>query len=503
MAWQDTIMLNSHHSLILPHVGVVGPGGIDIGKLAQTHSPTMDIGSFGLFDTAAPNFSTYYPTVTAKDFNPEEDEFIFPVYRALSEVIVHRGWNPVDFSKNGVLKKSMPLLLGQTVYPNHENYVGNELGAVPEVFWENSYTDKGVRVPAGINAKFKLDAKSNPKIARAINMNPPAVHSTSVTVVFLWEKSHATMTEEEFWRGLGKFDKDGNMIRRIATAVNRYNEISLVTKGADPFAQKINKGGKINNPTEAGIRDEQKQKLSEKVFFFDYQTDLVKLKYQNEDLVGLLEMQETTIPAEFNNNDINDNNMNKTFLLALAAVMGLTGEAFSEANITEDAIKLEVTSLAQQKAILAKFKELGLTVEKPEDVQPLKDIIDKYNAIKDKDITKLEEFQTKTIGELREAVKAVYIKLNAKPNDEILLMIQNAGVEVLRGLSQTYQTQLEEKFPLTCSDCGSHAVSRGTAQSSETKPPTNQSSETKDEKPLSLAEVIAKKERENRLSANF
>lgn len=502
MAWQDTIMLNSHHSLILPHVGLVGPGGIDVGKLAQTHSPTMDIGSFGLFDTAAPNFSTYYPSVTAKDFNPAEDEFIYPVYRALSEVIVHRGWNPVDFSKNNVLKNSMNLLLGQTVYPNHENSVGNELGAIPEVFWEEAYSSKGVRIPAGINARLKLDAKSNPKIARAINMTPPSVHSTSVTVVFLWEKSHATMTEEEFWRGLGKFDKDGNMIRRIATAINRYNEISLVTKGADPFAQKVGPNGKINNPTEAGVRDEQKQKLSEKVFFFDYQTDLTKLKYRGEsDLIGL---QENTIPAELFNNDQNDNNMNKTFLLALAQVMGLTGEAFSEANITEDAIKQEVTVLAQQKAILAKFKELGLTVEKVEDVQALNDIIVKYNAIKDKDITKLEEFKTKTLEELREKVKGIYIKLNAKPNDEILLMIQNAGVEVLKGLSQTYQTQLEEKFPLTCTDCGSHAVGRGSAQASETKPPASTgASDKKDEKKLSLDEVIANKKSENRLGANF
>lgn len=498
--WLDTIRLGSYHSLILPHVGVVGPNVIDIGKLVETHSPTMEIGKFGLFDTAAPNFSTYYPTVTAKDFNPEEDEFILPVYRALSEVIVHRNWNPVDFSKNGILKKSMNLLVGQTIYPNHENSVGNELGAVPEVFWEESYTAKGVRVPAGVNARFKIDAKSNPKIARAINMDPPSVHSTSVTVEFLWEKSHATMTEEEFWRGLGKFDKDGNMIRRIATAINRYNEISLVTKGADPFAQKINPSGKINNPTEAGVRDQQKNaKLSEKVYFFDYQTDLGKLKYRDSELIGL---QELTIPEEINNNDQNENNMNKTFLLALAAVMGLTGEAYSEANITEDLIKQEVTTLAQQKAILAKFKELGLTVEKVEDVQSLKDTIEKWNAVKDKDVTKLEEFQNKVLAELREKTKALYLKLNAKPNDDILLMIQNAGTEVLTGLTATYNTQLEEKFPLSCKDCGSTAVHRGSAEATDPNSSSNSNSDKK-EKTLTLEEVIAKKQAENKLGAHI
>lgn len=506
--WSDIIRLNSHHSLILPHVGKVGPGGIDVGKLVETHNPTMSIGSFGLFDTAAPNFSTYYPSVTAKDFNPAEDEFIFPVYRALSEVIVHRNWNPVDFSKNGILKKSQHLLVGQTVYPNHENSVGNELGAVPEVFWEEAYSSKGVRIPAGINARFKLDAKSNPKIARAINMTPPAVHSTSVTVEFLWEKSHATMTEEEFWRGLGKFDKDGNMIRRIATAINRYNEISLVTKGADPFAQKVNKDGKINNPTEAGVRDQQKTKLAEtKVYFIDYQTDILLNRYTGDTLIAGEEVN--TIPAEINNNEQNTNNMNKTFLLALAAVMGLTGDKFSEANITEDVIKEEVTSLMQQKALLLKFKELGLTIEKPEDVQSLKESLDKWNAIKDKDVTQLEAFKTQVLAELREKTKKLYLKkAEGKPSDAILAMLENATQEVLTGLSEQYTAELEEKFPMTCSDCGSHAVSRASSQKTETKKPaakkegSESNSETEDDQ-LSLDDMIAKKKAENKLQARF
>lgn len=401
----------------------------------------------------------------------------------------------------------MPLLMGQTIYPNHENAVGNELGAIPEVFWEDSYTSKGVRIPAGINAKMKLDAKSNPKIARAINMTPPAVHSTSVTVEFLWEKSHATMTEEDFWRGLGKFDKDGNMIRRIATAINRYNELSLVTKGADPFAQKVGKDGKINNPTEAGVRDQQKARLAEtKIYFIDYQTDILR----NQCNGGILIAGETsTIPTELNNTEQeqqNDLNMNKTFLLALAAVMGLTGDKFSEANITEDAIKLEVTSLMQQKALILKFKELGLTIEKAEDVQSLKETLDKYNLIKDKDVTKLEEFRNQVITELREKTKTLYLKkADGKPSDAILAMLEGATREVLTGLSEQYTAELEEKFPMTCSDCGSHAVSRAAAQKTDTSKTEGKKEETKNGetagKELTLSEIIAKKKNENRLNA--
>jgi hypothetical protein len=497
MAWLDTITLASYHSLILPHT----IEEVKLEEVAKVHRPGMRIESFGLFDTAAPNFSNYYPNVTAKDFNPEEDEFILPTYRALSEVIVHRNWNPVDFSMNGILKRSMKLLQGQTIYPNHENAVGNELGAVLAVAWEESYTVDGIKVPAGINSKFKIDAKSNPKIARAINMDPPAVHSTSVTVEFLWEKSHATMTEEEFWRGLGKFDKDGNMIRRIATAINRYNEISLVTKGADPFAQKVGKDGAINNPKEAGVRDQQtgKGKLSQKFFFYDYQTDLLK---NNSSVRGDDEDEEVTIPNEINNkeNQQNDNNMNKQFLLALAAIMGLTGDKYAEATITEDQIKVDVTILAQQNALLAKFKELGITIEKAEDIQSIKDSLERYNAVKDKDVASLEAFRTSIVTELRDKTKAVYLKLNGdKPNDAILAMLENATREVLVGLTAQYEAELEAKFPMSCTDRGSHAISRATATKPDTSKTDKGSESGKEEgkeKVLNLQEVIARKKAE-------
>jgi hypothetical protein len=117
------------------------------------------------------------------------------------------------------------------------------MGAVKDVMWEESYkTPGGIVIPSGINARMKLDGKSHPRVARAIMMDPPSIHSTSVTVQFLWEMSH-NLSQEEFFKKLGTFDKDGKQINRVASLVKRYHELSLVGHGADPYAQKITQSG--------------------------------------------------------------------------------------------------------------------------------------------------------------------------------------------------------------------------------------------------------------------
>ena len=154
MIYFDKITLNSGQSLLIPHK----PESLTLERVGdkmvlEKHS----IQSFGLFDTAQPTFSTYYPEVKAEDLKPKEGEFARPVFRALSETIVHRKTNPLDFSKNGVLKPSMNKLRGQTVYANHEAAVGNEIGSVSKVAWQLAYeTEDGLKVPAGINAEFLI-----------------------------------------------------------------------------------------------------------------------------------------------------------------------------------------------------------------------------------------------------------------------------------------------------------------------------------------------------------
>lgn len=131
------------------------------------------------------------------------------------------------------------MLLGQTVNCDHETNIGNAIGAVSQVMWQESYKDGHFTIPAGINGILKIDGKANPRIARGILMEPPSIHSNSVTVQFKWDKSHPGMEDGEFYQKLGTYDSKGEMVRRIVTEVVRYLETSLVSHGADSFAQRL------------------------------------------------------------------------------------------------------------------------------------------------------------------------------------------------------------------------------------------------------------------------
>src|SRR3989304_9845364 len=108
--------------------------------------------SFGLFDSSQPNYTTYYPDVRPEDLNPKDSDFIHPLFRALSEVIVHKKFHPIDFGKNQTLKNSMGKLRGQSVNVDHETAIGNAIGVILSEEWqEGYYTNDGLFIPRGIN----------------------------------------------------------------------------------------------------------------------------------------------------------------------------------------------------------------------------------------------------------------------------------------------------------------------------------------------------------------
>ena len=256
----DSVNLSIAHSCVIGHK----PQAIDLSQFSEVDTKVgnqKDVTSLGLFGDS-PNYATFYPDVTSEEFTPKDEDYIYPVFRLLSEVTVHKSWNPISFAKPGILKESMNLLVGATVNADHQTEIGNAMGTVSEVQWQDSYQDKnGVEVPAGIMGTLKIDAKSNPRIARGILSSPPSIHSNSVTVFFKWEKSHPEMDNEEFMAKLGNYDESGNLIQRVVNEVVGYSETSLVGMGADPFAQITGEDGKINNPTFA---DRRMAKLAEK-----------------------------------------------------------------------------------------------------------------------------------------------------------------------------------------------------------------------------------------------
>lgn len=232
------------------------------------------------------DYNTYYPDLKAEDLKPKDDEFIEPMFRLLSATIVSKNYNPTDFSAPGVLKASMKMLLGQTVNCDHSTDIGNAIGSVSQVIWQEAYKEGNFTIPAGINGVLKIDGKANPRIARGILMDPPSIHSNSVTVQFKWDKSHPELDDREFYEKLGTYDAKGNMVRRMVTEVVRYLETSLVSHGADTFAQKIGSDGKIINPDFAkrtwNSYSEYNEDRSKNFYFFDYKSDINSYQENND-----------------------------------------------------------------------------------------------------------------------------------------------------------------------------------------------------------------------------
>ena len=296
--------------------------------------------SLGLFNTGAPNYNTYYPDIDVADVKDvKESDFIYPVFRALTKTIVSK-FMPIDFSEGNVLKDSLALLEGQALFPNHEQVVGQELGAVLETVWQEATSKNGIKIPAGINAKMKLDVKTNPKIARGILMDPPSIHSTSVTVTYKWEKSHTELSDTEFWQKLGSYDANGELVRAIVREIRQYGELSLVPHGADRFAQKIGADGKIINPEYAQARKQfSVEEQSPKAFHF--------LDYSLFGAEGYTGYEEVSLSAEeATPNDDNENSNNNSDIMnreELIQQLGLSDDATDE-QITQAIADLQAAA---------------------------------------------------------------------------------------------------------------------------------------------------------------
>lgn len=437
----DSVILGSGHSMILGHK----PQALalkDVGKKLALEK--QDIDSFGLFDNATPNYANYYPDVTAEDLQPKDDEFIYPVFRLLSETIVHKTFNPIDFSEKGVLKKSMKKLIGQSINIDHETAIGNAIGSVKEVEWGESYTTKnGIVIPAGINGTFKIDGKSNPRIARGILMDPPSIHSNSVTVRFKWEKSH-NMKDGEFMYKIGTYGEDGELIRRIVTDIVSYNETSLVAHGADPYAQILNDEGEINNPEHAN-----------KVysFSFDDGTKRSLTKYSVIDYKDLYTGKaEDTVKNSIPEEDINKQNTNqmKQLIAQLASVISLEeGVELTEENLAE-VVKSTIEGKDQEIADLTASKE---------------GMVDKASF--DNEVAEKEQLQSKLDSiledERAEAIR-VYSLAHGDCPESISKVIEAGDSDTVAQFTKDAEAVLNEKNPLKCNSCGSIELSRRSSE---------------------------------------
>lgn len=482
----DSMVIGQGHTIMAGYI----PEAVGAKAFSENYykwkNPTPDsIAQFGFWGGDI-DYNTYYPNLDKSELTPKDEEFIEPMFRLLSETIVSKNWNPTDFGQNGVLKASMKMLLGQTVNCDHETNIGNAIGAVSQVMWQESYKDGSFTIPAGINGILKIDGKANPRIARGILMEPPSIHSNSVTVQFKWDKSHPQMEDNEFYQKLGTYDSKGVMVRRIVTEIVRYLETSLVSHGADSFAQKIGSDGKIINPTFAkrtwASYEEYRDDKSKQYFFTDYKSDLTSYQEKND------------TQGSFNDNDANDNhsnknNMNEELLKFLESLFGdnmLTLEEGKEMN-QENVIACIQTLVSSRNELQTSVD--NLTTEKTS----LTEQITNLNA----EVANLKEMATvgkNHIASLRENAVETYKKLMGDKVDETIVTMLNAettGITTLISLTKDYQARLEEKFPLTCAKCGSKDVNRASSVSEDdTQGKTGTEDTTQNQEPSSTGSVL-------------
>lgn len=482
----DSMVIGQGHTIMAGYI----PEAVGAKAFSENYykwkNPTPDsIAQFGFWGGDI-DYNTYYPNLDKSELTPKDEEFIEPMFRLLSETIVSKNWNPTDFGQNGVLKASMKMLLGQTVNCDHETNIGNAIGAVSQVMWQESYKDGSFTIPAGINGILKIDGKANPRIARGILMEPPSIHSNSVTVQFKWDKSHPQMEDNEFYQKLGTYDSKGVMVRRMVTEIVRYLETSLVSHGADSFAQKIGSDGKIINPTFAkrtwASYEEYRDDKSKQYFFTDYKSDLTSYQEKND------------TQGSFNDNDANDNhsnknNMNEELLKFLESLFGdnrLTLEEGKEMN--QETVVACIQNLVSSRNTL-KTSVDNLTTEKTS----LTEQISNLNA----EVANLKEMATvgkNHIASLRENAVETYKKLMGENADETIVTMLNAettGITTLVSLTKDYQARLEEKFPLTCSKCGSKDVNRASSiAEDDTEGKTGTEDTTQNQEPSSTSSVL-------------
>lgn len=481
----DSMVIGQGHTIMAGYI----PEAVGAKAFSENYykwkNPTPDsIAQFGFWGGDI-DYNTYYPNLDKSELTPKDEEFIEPMFRLLSETIVSKNWNPTDFGQNGVLKASMKMLLGQTVNCDHETNIGNAIGAVSQVMWQESYKDGSFTIPAGINGILKIDGKANPRIARGILMEPPSIHSNSVTVQFKWDKSHPQMEDNEFYQKLGTYDSKGVMVRRMVTEIVRYLETSLVSHGADSFAQKIGSDGKIINPTFAkrtwASYEEYRDDKSKQYFFTDYKSDLTS--YQEKD----------DTQGSFNDNDAKDNHSNKNNMNEL--------QKFLESLFGDNMLTLEEGKEMNQENVIACIQTLvssrnelqtsvdNLTTEKTS----LTEQITNLNA----EVANLKEMATvgkNHIASLRENAVETYRKLMGDKVDETIVTMLNAettGITTLISLTKDYQARLEEKFPLTCSKCGSKDVNRASSiAEDDTEGKTGTEDTTQNQEPSSTSSVL-------------
>lgn len=297
------------------------------------------------------------------------------------------------------------------------------------------------------------------------------------------------MEESEFYQKLGTYDSKGEMVRRIVTEVVRYMETSLVSHGADSFAQKIGSDGKIINPTFAkrtwSSYEEYRDDKSKQYFFTDYKSDFSSFQEKDDTQGSFNDNQEGDEKSKTNNKE----NMNEELQKFLESLFGKDMLTLGEGQeMSQEAAVSLIQNLVSSRNELQTSVD-NLTTEK----NSLTEQVTNLNA-QVANLTEMATVGKNHIASLRENAVGTYKKLMGENADETIVTMLNAettGITTLISLTKDYQARLEEKFPLTCAKCGSKDVNRASSVSeTEEEGKTGAEDTTKNQEPSSTGSVL-------------
>lgn len=434
--------------------------------------------SFGFFGSGN-NANIYVPNETAASIMPKPEDFIDQEFRLISATIVGgESWKATDFSKDGVLRPSVKMLNTKPAYIDHDTELMNWIGMIVDPYWQEESTVNGVKIPAGINGTYRIDAKTNPKIARGVMFG--SIFSSSVTINYEWEASHKFDTLDEFYNRIGEFDDKGKMITRVATKVLDYYESSLTWLGADGYAKKLDENGNPINIDHSAVyfskAPEKETKLykEEKKFAVEC--------YSTENLISLSKgiwNPKTKVTLTEEKNKVQMKQFLAAFIQAFGKDLNLTFNtdadltpeqetslttAISKLSIAnpEDAQKLTTlnTLVSGLKAVDADGKEIAFDSAKATGqlVVLSKEEKDRLYLEAGK-VTALEAEAKigKEFNQLKrdECIRQYGIAVDGKKDDAVIAMFNESKPEALDGLLKQYTKNTVAKFVPTCTVCKS------------------------------------------------
>lgn len=184
------------------------------------------------------------------DLTPKPEDYINPLFRAISAAYLGPEGYFFDLSKPGMLQASMPLMLPQEkggtrrkvlkFHRNHSRRIEDIIGWIENCYWSTG--DEGLSA-AGINISVMIDWRLAPNEARQLLSEPPLLESVSISFTGKFEKSHPDLQDWEFYSLLGH-EVDGQIVRIIISEIEEYDHIGLVHEGADEEADMLGENNK-------------------------------------------------------------------------------------------------------------------------------------------------------------------------------------------------------------------------------------------------------------------